>query len=370
MTQTETPLRVGILGCGNISQAYFNGAKLFRAIRVTACADINMEAARTKAAENGVAAVTVDELLASSEVDIVVNLTIPAVHAEMSLRALRAGKHVYSEKPFAIELKDSAEILRVAKETGLRAGSAPDTFLGGGMQTCRKLIDDNWIGRPIAGTAFMLNSGPESWHPNPSFFYQYGGGPMLDMGPYYITALVNLLGPARSVTAVTSKAREVRMATGEKTFGQQLKVDVPTHNSGTVVFENGAVITVVISFDVKRHNHPPIEIYGLEGSLRAPDPNTFGGPVMVYRPGNEDWQSMPFTHGYITNSRGMGVADMAHAIRSGRPHRCSGELAHHVLEIMNAFDKSSAAGKRIDLESTCARPAAFPLGLPPTLLDA
>jgi predicted dehydrogenase len=362
-------MRVGILGCGNISQAYFNGCKLFRSLEVVACADINMEAARAKATENSVQASSVDALLAADDIDIVINLTIPAVHAEISLKILESGKNVYSEKPFAIELEDSAKILSLAERKGLRAGCAPDTFLGAGLQTCRKLIDDNWIGRPVAGTAFMLSGGPESWHPNPQFFYQYGGGPMLDMGPYYITALVHLLGPVASVTAVTAKARDVRMATGEKTFGQQLPVEVPTHNSGTVVFANGAVVTVVVSFDVRRHTHSPIEIYGLGGSLGVPDPNTFGGPVSVYRPGNETWQPAAFSHAYPTNSRGIGVADMACAILGNRPHRCSGELAHHVLEVMHAFHTSSQQGTRIDLTSTCTRPAAFPLDLPPGVLD-
>jgi predicted dehydrogenase len=215
----------------------------------------------------------------------------------------------------------------------------------------------------------MLGRGPEGWHPNPAFFYQRGGGPMLDMGPYYMTALVHLLGPVASVTAVTSKAREVRIATGEKTFGQELKVDVPTHNSGSLVFQNGAVVSVTISFDVQRHGHSPIEIYGSEGSLQVPDPNTFGGPIRVFRPGNEDWQNVAFTHDYTKNSRGMGVADMATAIQSGRPHRCHAELAQHVLEIMFAFEKSSREGKRIDLISTCAQPAPIPLGLLPGLLD-
>lgn len=362
-------MRIGIIGCGNISQAYFNGTKLFHAVTITACADLNMEAARAKAEEHGVKALTVEELLASDEVDIVLNLTIPAVHAEVNLRALEAGKHVYTEKPFAIELADSRKVLDLAAAKGLRVGSAPDTFLGAGLQTCRKLVEDGWIGTPLSGTAFMMGRGPEGWHPNPAFFYQRGGGPMLDMGPYYVTALVHLLGPVASVTAVTSKAREVRIATGEKTFGQELPVEVPTHNSGTLVFRNGAVITMVISFDVQRHQHTNIELYGSAGSLQVPDPNTFGGPVRVFRPGNDNWQDVSFTHAYAANSRSMGVADMATAIQSGRPHRCSGELAHHVLEVMHAFEASSLKGGCVELESTCAQPAPIPLDLLPGLLD-
>lgn len=362
-------MRIGIIGCGNISQAYLNGTKLFRAVEITACADLNMDAARAKAEEHGVKALTVEELLASDEVDIVLNLTIPSVHAEINLRALEAGKHVYTEKPFAIELQDSQQVLALAEAKGLRVGCAPDTFLGAGLQTCRKLVEDAWIGTPLSGTAFMMGRGPEGWHPNPAFFYQRGGGPMLDMGPYYITALVYLLGPVASVTAVTSKAWEVRIATSEKAFGQALPVEVPTHNSGVLVFESGAVITMVISFDVQRHQHNNIELYGSAGSLQVPDPNTFGGPVRLFRNGNDAWQDMPFTHGYATNSRSMGVADMATAIQSGRPHRCSGALAHHVLEVMHAFEASSQQGGRVMLQSRCDQPAALPLNLLPGMLD-
>ena len=360
---------IGIIGCGNISGAYFKGCSTFRSVEVVACADINMDAAKKAAEDHDVRAVTVDELLAMPEVDIVINLTTPAVHAEVSMMALEAGKHVHCEKPLAVSLEDGKRVIDTAAAKGLRVGCAPDTFLGAGLQTCRKLIDDGWIGRPLSGTAFMLCRGPEGWHPNPAFFYEAGGGPMFDMGPYYMTALVHLLGPVKQVCAVASKGYESRIATCNEHFGEALPVDVPTHYSGTLVFANGSVVTVCISFDVHRHTHSPIEIYGTDGSIHAPDPNTFGGPVRVFRPGNEDWQDAAFTHAYSANSRGIGVADMAQAIQSDRPHRCDGTLAYHVLEIMHAYEKSSIEGKIVELESTCEQPAAFPLGMLPGVLD-
>lgn len=366
------PVIVGIIGCGNISQAYFNGAKLFPILKVKACADINLEAAKKKAEENkesGVVAVTVDELLADPEIEIVINLTIPAVHAEVSLRALAAGKHVHLEKPLAVDLADGKKVIDTAKAKGLRVGCAPDTFLGAGLQTSRKLIDDGWIGKPLSGTIFMLGHGPEAWHPNPAFFYQNGGGPMFDMGPYYITALIHLLGPVRSVTAVVAKGYEKRLATCKEHFGEWLPVDVPTHNAGVIEFHSGALITATISFDVWAHKHTNIELYGTEGSIRVPDPNSFGGPVEINRPEDKEWKTFGLCNPYVENSRSIGAADMAYGLRTGRPHRCTGELAYHALEVMHAFEKSSKAGARVVLDSTCVQPKALPLGLPKGMLD-
>lgn len=362
-------INIGIVGCGNIFNAYIKGCDMFRAVKVVACADINMAAAKAKATEFGLKAMTVDELLADPSIGIVINLTIPKVHAEVSLKVLRAGKHVYGEKPLALDVAEGRKVMDYAKKKGLRVGCAPDTFLGAGLQTCRKLIDEGWIGRPLSGTAFFLGSGPEAWHPNPAFFYQRGAGPMLDLGPYYVTALVHLLGPIKAVSAVTSKGRTQRMATCKEQFGVMLPVEVPTHNSGTLLFESGANITMVVSFDVQRHRHSPIEIYGTEGSMAVPDPNGFGGPVSVYRPDNEDWREMPFAFGYRDNSRGIGVADMAHAIRSGRPHRCDGSLALHALEVMMAFEESSKTRSWVQIKNQCAQPKPFPSGMPPGVLD-
>lgn len=342
---------------------------MFRILDLKACADLNQETAKSRAEEFGIQALTIDELLADPKIDLVVNLTVPQAHARVGMEILRAGKHAYSEKPLAIDSAEGLQLLDFARETGLRVGCAPDTFLGAGLQTCRKIIDDGWIGKPTSGTAFMMSSGPESWHPNPGFFYQKGAGPLMDMGPYYIAALVHLLGPVASVTATTSAPQSERMATCKEQFGKILPVEVSTHNSGSLVFASGAVISMTISFDVHAHRHSPIEIYGSSGSLLVPDPNTFGGPVSVFRRESGDWKEMPLSHGYQENSRGIGVADMAHAIRSGRPHRCDATLALHALEIMEAFEKSQALGGRVDIARAPERPAAFPLGLTRGVLD-
>lgn len=367
---TIPPLNAGIIGCGNIFPAYAKGCTLFRALKLAACADLDMNSARKRAEEFSITATDVPSLLAAPSIDLIINLTIPKVHAQISTDAIRAGKHVYSEKPLALDTQEGETLLKLAAQKKLRIGCAPDTFLGAGLQTSRKLIDDGWIGRPLSATAFMLGSGPESWHPNPSFFYARGGGPMLDMGPYYITALIHLLGPVKTVSAMATRASDTRLATCKEQFGKTLPVEIPTHNSGTLLFANGAIATVVISFDVKRHTHRPIEIYGTEGSISIPDPNTFGGPVSIFRPGNDDWAQMSLTHGYRENSRSIGAADMAHAIRSGRPHRCNGQLALHVLEVMNAFELSQTTRTWIEIRNQCPQPSAIPLGLPPGLLDA
>ncbi len=362
-------LGIGIIGCGNIFPAYAKGCAMFRALDLKACADILPGAARLCAEEFHLAAMTVDELLDDPSIGLVVNLTIPSVHAETSMRILESGKHVYSEKPLAVQLSEGKAVCDLARNKGLRVGCAPDTFLGAGLQTSRKLIEDGWIGRPVGGTAFLMSLGPESWHPNPAFFYKRGAGPMFDMGPYFITALVHLLGPVVSVTAVTAKTHDERLATCKERFGERLPVEVPTYNSGILVFENGAVVTVNISFDVPGHKHSPIEIYGTGGSLSVPDPNTFDGPVELCRSGEKAWTVMPCAFGYRENSRGIGVADMAHAIHSSRPHRCDAMLALHVLEVMTAFEKSSTSGHKVEIENRCVQPALFPLDMVPGLLD-
>lgn len=247
MTQTPPlkPVGIGIIGCGKISQAYFNGAKVFEILKVVACADLNPAAAQAQAEANDCLALSIDALLAHPEIELVINLTIPAAHAEVSRKILNAGKHSYSEKPITVELDDAMELLALAENKGLLVGCAPDTFLGGGIQTCRNIIDSGAIGRVVSGTAFMMGRGPESWHPNPAFYYQVGGGPVLDMAPYYLTALVNLIGPISRVMAHTSKAFEARTATCKEHYGESLPVEVSTHCSATIIFESGAVITAV-----------------------------------------------------------------------------------------------------------------------------
>ena len=356
-----SPTRVGIIGCGNISAAYLTSGRRFDSFDVVACADLDVERARARAAEFGVpTAWSVAELLADPEIDLVLNLTIPAAHAEIAQAALRAGKHVYNEKPLALSREDGRSLLELARERGLRVGCAPDTFLGGGLQTCRQLIDQGAIGEPIAATAFMMNHGHEHWHPDPAFYYQPGGGPMFDMGPYYLTALAFLIGPVRRVTGSTRTTFAERTITSQARRGERIAVNTPTHLAGVLDFANGAVGTIITSFDVWGAGLPPIEIYGTEGSLRVPDPNNFGGVVRLLRAGEKEWRDIPLTHGYIENVRGIGVADMALALQLGRPQRASGELAYHVLDVMCAFDEASRGSHHVEIESTCERPEPLP----------
>lgn len=364
-------VKVGIIGCGNISGIYLkNCTQVFKVLDVVACADLEMERAKTKAEEFNIPkACTVEELLADPEIQIVVNLTIPKAHAEVCLAALEAGKSVYVEKPLAITREDGLKVLETARAKGLLVGCAPETFMGGGIQTCRKLIDDGWIGEPVAATAFMMCHGHESWHPDPEFYYKVGGGPMFDMGPYYLTALVNLIGPVRRVTGSARITFPERTITSAPKYGTKITVDTPTHVAGVMDFENGAVGTIITSFDVWGAQLPRIEIYGTTGSLSVPDPNTFGGPVYIKRQGASQWSEVPLTHGYTENSRGIGVADMAYALLSGRSHRANGEMAYHVLDIMHAFHDASRDGKHCELKSTCTRPAPLPMDIAVGALD-
>lgn len=358
---TGAKSRVGVIGCGTISGIYLESPKKFDILDIVACADLDLERAREKADKYGVPkACQVEELLADSSIDLVLNLTIPKVHAQVSLAALEAGKSVYSEKPLATTRKDAARLLKVAEEKGLRVGCAPDTFLGAGLQTCRKLIDDGWIGQPLGASAFMLGPGPERWHADPEFFYQPGAGPLFDMGPYYLTALVFLLGSVRRVTGSAQAVRLERTIGSQPKFGTKIKVNTPTHVAGVLDFEGGVVGSIIMSFDSWHHELPRIEIYGTEGTLSVPDPNTFGGPVRLRRAGAEEWSTIPLTHKYATNSRGIGLADMAYAMRSGRPHRASGALAYHVLDIMEAIYEASNEERHVNLTSQLNRPEQLP----------
>ena len=352
-------VKVGIVGCGNISGNYLHWSKSFDVLDVAACADMVPERAEAKAAEAGIRACSVGDLLKDPDIQIVLNLTIPRAHAEVNLAALQAGKSAYCEKPFAVTREDGHKVLAAAKAKGLRVGGAPDTFLGGGIQTCRKLIDDGAIGTPVGATAFMACRGHESWHPDPEFYYDLGGGPMLDMGPYYLTALVNLLGPVRRVCGSARVSFPERTITSEPKKGKKIQVATPTHIAGTLDFASGAVGTMVMSFDVVAHRLPIIEVYGSEGTLLVPDPNGFGGPVRLRRMGDQDWTEVRLTHSDQVG-RSIGVADMAHGMLRGRPHRASGELCYHVLDVMCAFDESSKAGRHIEVQSRCERPAPLP----------
>ncbi len=364
----DTKVKVGLIGCGNISRQYVKGCRQFEILDVVACADVVPSQAETLAAEFELEACSVRALLNRPEVEIVINLTVPTAHAEVSLAAIAAGKHVQSEKPMAITRADGQKILVAAKAQGVLLGCAPDTFLGGGLQTCRKLIDDGWIGQPVGATAFMVYPGPETWHPNPGFFYEIGAGPMFDMGPYYLAALIHLLGPVERVAGASRISYSERVATGAARFGERIPVLVPTYVAGLLNFVSGPIATVVTTFDGWYANTPKIEIYGSQGTLHGPDPNHFSGPVRLRRAGAETWSEVPLTHS-DQMLRGVGVADLAYAVRSGRPQRTRGELAYHVLDIMHAIEESSQTGRHVELESRCEQPAPLPLGLLPGRLD-
>jgi predicted dehydrogenase len=364
-------VRVGLIGCGNISGVYIPQVRKYRMLDLVACADLDMERARTRATEYAIPQVyRTEELLADPHIDVVLNLTVPAAHADIARAAIAAGKHVYNEKPLALSREDGRSLLRQAQAANLRVACAPDTFLGAGLATCRKLIDDGWIGEPIAATAFMTGHGPESWHPDPSFLYQAGAGPLFDMGPYYLTALAVLLGPVRRVTGSARISFPERTITSAPLYGTVIKVTTPTHIAGVLDFANGAVGTLITSFDVWAAELPCIEIYGMQGTLSVPDPNMVGGPVRIRRAGAEAWSEVPLLYPFIEHyTRGMGVADLATAVLTGRPHRASGDLAYHVLDIMHALLEASTQGRHIDLQSGCPRPAPLPLGLLPYEVD-
>lgn len=357
-------VKVGVIGCGVISGTYLENCAKFNNLEVLACADLDRARAEARAAQFHVPRVlSVEELIADPEIQVVLNLTIPAAHASVALAALEAGKSVYNEKPLAIERDEARRLLEVAAANGLRVGCAPDTFLGGGLQTSRKLIADGWIGRPVGATAFMLSHGPEAWHPDPDFLYQHGAGPLFDFGPYYLTALIAMLGPVRRVTASAQISFPERVITSQPKYGTIITVRAPTHVAGVLDFANGAVGTLITSFDVWAAELPRIEIYGSEGSLSLPDPNTFGGPVRVRRAGAEAWSDVPLLYGYTGSSRGLGLADMAAALGTDREHRASGRLAYHVLDIMHAFVDASREGRHIELSSGVPAPDPLPLGL-------
>jgi predicted dehydrogenase len=363
------PLKVGVVGTGTISKAYLDTLEKLPGVSVVAAADI--EVARAKAVAEryeGVRALTPDELYDDAEVEAVLNLTIPAAHASVALASLAAGKHVYGEKPLAVTRQEARPLLDAADKAGLRIGCAPDTVLGTGTQTARALLDRGDIGAPGAATAFFVSPGPEPWHPDPEFYYKPGGGPLLDMGPYYLSALVSLLGPVRQVIGRVGRARQERTVGSGPKKGTTFSVEVDTHVAGVLVHESGVLTTIMTSFDVWAAKLPRIEIYGSEGSLSVPDPNTFGGDVELAKAGERDWTVVNEAGGYAGSSRGYGLADMARAIQQGSAHRASGELAFHVLDIMESLlDSGSQGGGPVDVTSTVARPDVVPQGATPDL---
>jgi predicted dehydrogenase len=365
---------IGVIGCGNISHSYLKGAARSELVRVKSVADMRMEAAQEKAAEYGVQAVTMDRLLADPEIQIVINLTVPLAHAPVSLQIVEAGKHVYSEKPLVTRLSEAEALLLAASAKGVRVGCAPDTFFGASHQACRRMIDAGRIGQPIGGAAFFATHGMEHWHPNPEFFFKRGGGPMLDVGPYYVTQLVNLLGPVARVAAQTTIGSATRTVSSVPLKGSIIHVEVPTTVNGVMSFANGASVTITTSWDVWKHRRVHFEVYGSEGSMLVPDPNFFGGePMLTERDG--DWTPLdisahPFgkpnrqtsSGAQVADYRIVGLLDMAAAVRDNRPHRASGELAMHVLEVLCAFERSSTEGRHVMIEAPCERPEPIPLG--------
>lgn len=365
-------LGVGIIGCGNISAAYLRLAPLFRALRTVAVADIDMTAAQARADEYGVRAMSVDDLLGSDDIDVIVNLTIPSAHFAVSKAALEAGKHVYSEKPLVLTLEEGAALTALAAAKGLRVGSAPDTFLGGAHQLARAKIDEGLIGGVVAGSAHVMSHGMEHWHPNPDFFFLPGAGPVLDVGPYYITNLVQLLGPVKRVGALATSATPTRtILTEGPRQGQEIPVRTPTNVHALLDFANGATITFSASWDVWAHRHGPMELYGTEGALFLPDPNFFGGKVEYAgrtgkiaplpawdHPFGRPNQDHP-SHGALANYRTAGLADMAQAVAEARPHRCALELAVHVVDVMTSILRAGEQGRWIELATSCDRPAAL-----------
>lgn len=365
---------VGIIGCGNISASYLQLAPLFNFIEVRAVADLNMAAAEARAAEFGVRAETIDGLLGADDIEIVVNLTVPAAHFEVTTRILESGKHAYSEKPFVLTLEEGEALRSLATSKGLRVGSAPDTFLGGAHQLARAVLDEGQAGEIVGGTCHVMGHGMESWHPNPDFFYQPGAGPILDLGPYYITNLVQLIGPVKAVTAMASASFKTRTIGNGPRDGEEIPVDTPTNIHAVLEFANGALITLGASWDVWAHRHANMELYGSKASLYVPDPNFFGGVVQIASEGGDTSDVTERNHPFAVpnqsdaggstraNYRCAGLADMAGAIADGRPHRCSQELATHVVEVMTAILQSADDRRWVTLSTTCERPEPLDAG--------
>lgn len=360
------PLRIGVIGVGKISEQYFATFPALPGIELVAVADLDLARAAAVAAEQNVEALSVDSLLLSAKVDAVLNLTIPAAHVEIDTRALEAGKHVFGEKPLALAPEDARAMVALAAKSGLRLGSAPDTILGTGVQTARQLLDAGRIGETVGASAFWSAPGHERWHPAPAFYYQPGGGPLFDMGPYYLTSLVTLLGPVVSVSGSTSRSARTRVVETGPLASTTIPVNVDTHSSALLTHRSGIVSTVTMSFEIWATRAPLLEVHGTEGTIAVPDPNRFSDDVEVFTSADPTWQVAPVSAGYANAGRGYGLADMAHAIKTNRPHRASGELAFHVLEIMDAIVKSGQARRVIELESTVERPEPVPLGATPS----
>ncbi len=364
--------KIGIVGIGDISSIYLeNITHLFREIEVHAVIDLIEERSLHAYEKYSIPKLykKMDDFLADEKIDIVLNLTRPDEHFDVTKAALLAGKHVYTEKPLGISMEEGRELAGMAAERGLLLGGAPDTFLGAGIQTCRKIIDLGLIGDIVALRGNMLGHGHETWHPDPEFFYKKGGGPILDMGPYYITAMLNLAGPVKKVYGAVKKTFEERTITSKPFYGQKISVDVPTHVTGVLHFESGALGTLTTSFD-SYYSENLIEVFGTEGTLVVPDPNTFWGPVKLRTAHDDNFREIPLMFDYAENSRGLGLADMAASLEKGRAYRANSALVLHTLEIMTAFEKSSDSGKLISIESQFERSLPMQPGLLKGVLES
>ena len=370
--------KIGLIGCGHIAETYFRAEKYFNNIKIIKCADINEKASKRCALNFGIKSVTVNDLLKDKEIEIILNLTIPKAHYQISKKALINGKHVYSEKPLAINLNDGKKLLKISKKKKLYLGNAPDTFLGGGIQKSKELVEKNIIGNVKLGNAVFAFPGIQSYHPNPEpWFTKKEGGPVIDMGPYYITALVNLLGPAKKVTGTIIQGQKYRTIGIGPKKGKKFKVECPTTYLSTITFKNNSVIRLTLSFDVIAHQRNHIELYGEKGSMIVPDPNMFGGSVLTCNKLGDNWKEFKTTKmplGRINirtqssranetptnaNYRGVGLSEMAYSIENKRKHLCSGEISLHVLDIITSIMKAASSGKIQYINTFCVKPKKF-----------
>ena len=361
-------MKVGIIGCGNISETYFNCQKIFNNFEIIACADLNNDFATKSAEQFNVKALSVDDILSNKEIGLIINLTIPSAHKEIIVKSLNAGKHCYSEKPLAMNMEEGLEIQKLSNEKKLYVGCAPDTFLGAAGQNARKLIEEDKIGKVVLGTFNLMSHGMEHWHPNPDFFFKPGAGPVFDVGVYYLTQLINLIGPVKSISSISGTATPERTITSQPRNGEKIVVETPTTLMGSLEFHNNAKIQFFCSWDVWKHKHSTIELYGLEGSMIVPDPNFFSGNILLSKK-DEDWQIINNDSmllgipnktdndgSKIANYRGIGLSDMIDAINNQRQARCSLDLAMHVLEVMEGIITSSELNEVYHLKSKPIQP--------------
>ena len=359
------PIGVGLIGAGTISKQYLENLTSFPDIVVHSIGDVYEPVAEERASQFGIETWGgVAATLGHPDVEIVINLTIPAAHVEVALAAVAAGKHVWSEKPFSLDRASGLALLAAAEKAGVRLGSAPDTFLGAGLQTARRMIERGDIGVPLTALTLMQSPGPESWHPNPAFLFQEGAGPLFDIGPYYLTALMQTFGSVRRVAALGSKSRDTRVIGSGPSTGERFEVTVPSHVSALAEFEGGQSSQSIFSFDSPMDRHGFVEVTGTEGTMSFPDPNNFDGEIRVKHAGEAEWTSYPALGS--TSSRGSGVLEMGRAIRAGRPHRATGELAYHVLDTMVSISESIESHSFVEVASSITPAPALPEDWDPT----